>query len=269
MRAIVALVLLAALPFAFAQTEQEAREALGSAQEDLEEMSALGLSTTFVKDALRLASKALDEGDYPTVMAKVSDISARKERALTISDSLRALDFRIKDAEEKGLDASAAKEMRGTAIDAFERENYDEAEEFIFLSNKNLNDAEAEFSIVQARLNAARDNALTYLREHKLRILFATLLVILLGFTTYRFAAIYITQRRLADLELEKDVLADLMEKAQVDYFKKNAIPRSTYDIYTQRYGERTIEIDQLIPVLRTRLERLRRYDLSLLMPSG
>ncbi len=70
------------------------------------------------------------------------------------------------------------------------------------------------------------------------------------------------TRYRLEDSKLEKEVLGDLMKKAQEDYFKKNAISKSTYDIRMKAYHDKSLEIDESIPVLRARLERLKRYDL-------
>lgn len=256
------LILLVALPLVSAQTAEEATKALSKAREDMEEMSALGLSTKFVEDALRTAFKALEEGDYSTVVDKAIEISARKERALMISDSLRALDLRLKDAQEKGLDVSPAVETRGAALDAFERENYDEAEEFIFLSNKHLNEAEAEYSLVQARYNAARDNAIAYAQEHRVGIALTTLFVVIMGIILYHLVILSTTRSRLKDLELEKEVLVDLMKKTQEDYYTRNAVPKPTYDIRMKKYQERSMEVEELIPVLRTRLERLKRYSL-------
>ncbi len=262
MRIAILLVLLVALPFVWAQTEEEATKALEKAREDVEEMSALGLGTRFVEDAIKSASKALEEGDYSTTMAKAREISARKERALMISDSLRALDLRMKDIQKKGLDVSSAMETRAAALGAFARENYDEAEEFVFLSNKHLNEAEAEYSLVQARYSAARDNAIAYVQEHRVGIALITLFIVIMGIILYHLVLLSTTRNRLRDLELEKEVLADLMKKTQEGYYTKNAIPKSTYDIRMKKYQERSMEVEELIPVLRTRLERLKRYSL-------
>jgi hypothetical protein len=269
MKALVFLMLLGVLPIVASQTEGDARDALAVAQGDLDEMSALGYSTTYVDDAMREALKALEVGDYSTAIEKSREISARKERAIRIGDSLRALDLRIRDIEERGLDASLAKETRDAAAMAFARENYEEAEEFIFLSNKNLDDVEAEYSLIQSRVKAARDNLVSYVRERLLGILLALVLLTIVGVVGYNAAAFIVTKRQLTDLELEKEVLAELMKRTQEDYFKKNTIPRSTYDVRMKRYHERSIELEELIPVLRARLERLKRYDFKRLIPSG
>ncbi|MFQ5816275.1 MAG: hypothetical protein ACE5G7_07250, partial [Candidatus Hydrothermarchaeaceae archaeon] len=269
MRVVILVMLLMALPFVSAQVEEDASEALSRAREDAAEMSDLGLGTTYVDDALRDATKAMEDGGYLRVIERANDISARKERAFSISDSLRALDLRIKDVEEKGLDSSSAREMRDAALDAFGKENYDEAEEFIFLSNNNLDGVEAEYSLVQARYNAARDNLGSYVRRHRLGIVLALVLVVVIGLIIYYLAAVSITQHRLKDLELEKEVLSDLMEKTQVDYFKKNAMSRDTYDIRMRTYRERRVEVDESIPMLRARLEGLRGLGFEPRIPFG
>ncbi len=123
-----------------------------------------------------------------------------------------------------------------------------------------MDDVEAEYSLTKSRYNAARDNLRSYTRDHPFSLLLALTLMTVIVVLTYYLVDFTKTEHRLEDLKLEKEILADLMKKAQVDYFKKNEISRVAYDIRMKKYRERSIEIDESIPVFRARLERFEGY---------
>ncbi|MFQ5887872.1 MAG: hypothetical protein ACE5HY_04165, partial [Candidatus Hydrothermarchaeales archaeon] len=205
-------------------TEKDALDAISQAELDLRDMSEMGFGVVYVNDRLTEAMNALQVGgkdNYALVLVKAQEISKRKDRAHGISDSLRALKLRIEDLSGRGLDTAKAEEIYIASLDAFQKENYDEAEELVFQANKNLSGVEAENTVLRARYNAARDNTISYLKEHW-RGLSATLVLLLfIGLISYdKFDSIR-TRQRLDDMEMEKKVLVEEMKKAQIDYFNK------------------------------------------------
>lgn len=57
-------------------------------------------------------------------------------------------------------------------------------------------------------------------------------------------------------MKVEKDVLEELMKKAQSDYFAKGDITKQTYEIKMLKYKETLVEIKQKLPVAEVLLEK-------------
>ncbi|MFQ6136703.1 MAG: hypothetical protein ACE5PM_05945 [Candidatus Hydrothermarchaeales archaeon] len=240
-------------------TEEDALAAISQAELDIREMSERGFGVVYVNDRLIEARNALLVGgktNYALVLVKAEEISKRKDRAYGIRDSLRALKLRIEELSGRGLDTAKAGEIYIAASDAFRKENYDEAEELVFQANKNLSDVEAEYTVFRARYNAARDNTISYLKEHWRGISMALALLLVIGLISYDKFESMKTRRRLDDMEIEKKVLVEQMKKAQIDYFNKGLMSRESYDIKMRKYREMMVKIEEGIPVLRTRLEK-------------
>jgi len=60
-------------------------------------------------------------------------------------------------------------------------------------------------------------------------------------------------------MKAEREVLVKLMKKAQTERFKENTLSGVVYNIRMKKYKEMEQEIKQELPVLETRLEKLRR----------
>lgn len=240
-------------------TEKDALDAIAQMELDMREISERGSGVFYVHDRLIEARNALQVGgedNYGLVLAKSKEVSNRKDRAFRISDSLRALKLRIEDLGERGLETAKAEGNYKMASGAFEKENYNEAEELVFQANKNLTDLEAEQTVLRARYNAARDNTTTYIKEHWKGIFIALVLLMIIGSISYDKIYLIRTEQRLNDTELENKVLKDEMKKAQVEYFNKGLMSRESYEIKMEKYREMLIKNEEIIPVLKARLEK-------------
>ncbi len=263
-------VLLLCLPAVEAQAiERDAREAISRAEGEVQEMSEAGFGLSLVTSALIEAKRAYAEKDYLEAIEGAREISERRDRAFEISDSLRAVEFRIRDAGYSGLDASRAAELLEDARGAFQSENYQDAGEFLLLANKELDGVEAEYSLVNARVNAARENLLLTIRERWASVSLGFLTLAVLAAVAFVVADAALTRHRLEDLELKLRALEDLKRKAQKMYFKEAAMSRDMYRIRMAKYREMALEIKQKMPLLRDRLRRFERLGFKPRTPSG
>lgn len=236
------------------QGERDALDAISQAEKDVREMQEMGFGVVYANDVLGEAKRALQSGEYALVLEKAREIDRRKQSAYAIGDSLGALELRIEEISGKGLNTAEAEELFGMASASFQNENYDEAEEFIFQADGHLSDIEAEYTLLTARYNAARDNMVSYIHVHKQGILIAAAALLAIGLISYNRLGTIRTRRRLRGMELEKEVLADLINKTQIDYFQKRTMLKETYDIRMRKYRGRMLEIKEAIPVLQARL---------------
>jgi|GEM_PF-6098562 tetratricopeptide (TPR) repeat protein len=249
------LVIFIIIPNVFAQTIAEnAEEALNKAREDMLEMAGLGFSIEYVNDTLQKAEKAMEEGNYELVIENAKKIAERKEDALRIRDSLRALALRITEVKNLGLNTSRAEEYFEKAERSFQRENYDEAEDWIFQANKYLYDVEAEYTLLRARYDAAKENISVFLSENGGKIILALIIVSTITLVSYRYIRRERSEKKLKDLELEKEVIKEMIKKTQEKYFKKGEISRNSYEARIKKYRERLREIEEEVPILKKQL---------------
>jgi cellobiose-specific phosphotransferase system component IIA len=254
---VILVVLSAFLPLLEAQenrVEKDALDAISQAEKDVQEMQEMGFGVVYVNDMLIEAKEALQSGEYVLVLEKAREIDERKQRAYAIRDSLRALELRIEEINEKGLNTAEAEELFDTASTSFQNEDYDEAEELIFQADTYLNDVEAEYTLLTARYNAARDNAISYINRHEQDILIIAAALLVIGLISYNRIRVIKTKRKLRDMEVQKEVLADLINKTQIDYFQRRAMLRETYDMKMKKYRKMMLEIKETVPILQAKL---------------
>lgn len=216
------------------------------AKADIQEMEELGMGTSFVKDKLVDAENAAREKDYQLLLEKTESISKRKEAGLLILDSLRGLELRIDEVSEIG-DISIAKEKLVEANKAFKRENYGEAEDAIFASERNLRQVEGEYSVVKARASAARDNILSFVLERwKVLVLYILLIFAGIGIS-YPWVSRMRDKKTLENMQIEMKALGDLTKKVQMEYFGGMKKSRRIYDIKMKKYRGKMFELEEKI----------------------
>jgi len=251
MRFILLLGMLLLLPIAAAQESAASDDPLTlirieRAKADIQEMEELGMGTSFVKDELADAENAALEKDHQTVLEKTESISKRKIEGLLILDSLTALELRVVDVSTLG-DVGAAQEKLEEANRAFNRENYKEAKDAIFESERGLRTVEGEYSVVKARASAARDNIFSFvLGRWKMLALYALLMLAGIGAAYPKVRKIK-DKKTLVNLHLEMRAIGELIKKVQMDYFSGTKKSRRIYDIKMKKYQNKMFELDERI----------------------
>lgn len=258
MRFILLLGMLLLLPIAFAQ-ESAARDdpltlmRIERAKADIKEMEEQGIGTSFVKDELEDAEDAILKGDYQLLLEKTQSISKRKEKAFEILDSIRAIELRIDDVSGIG-DVSIASEKLEEANIAFNNENYAEAEDALFESERNLRQVEGEYSVVKARYSAARDNTLSYVKERWKALVSYVLLLFVIILISYPRIKKQREKKLLEAMRLERKALGDLTRKVQKEYFTEANGSRRIYEIKKKKYLDRMLELNEHIIIYETKI---------------
>lgn len=196
------------------------------------------------------------EVDYKKVLEKTKLISERKEKAYEIKDIIRASELRLQEFKQQGLDTTEAEEILSNAVNEFKNERFENIENIINTVDTKLIELSAETTIVRTIYRAGRENITSFVKEYyvPLLLLFGSLIAI--AILLYNRIKIAILRHRIRDMKVEKDVLEDLMKKAQTDYFAKGDITKQTFGIKTEKYKERLAEIKQKLPVSEALLEK-------------
>lgn len=149
------------------------------------------------------------------------------------------------------------------AVQEFDNENYENAQDLIQESYGRLNRLEAQsllfgtFSAERIRINLIR----TIVNDPLLILIIISsgILLTLLYNRTARYTLIKLYTGKVNTLEKEKNVITSLIKKNQLEYFVKRVIDKETYRTALSKHQERLIKINENMSVLRNKMERIKK----------
>jgi len=251
-----------------ATDKQSAYNAIESAKQDMQEMQGAGFSVKKVNDTIADAKNIYDvqvmleqkgeKADYSSVIAKANSIGEIKKDAFETHDALRALDLKLEEAG-KSQDMSAAIEIFNEAKREFEDERYEQAREAIDRCYEKINELQATFTKIKAIYEASTKTLAGFFARNYKLIIAIILVALVLYFTFKNKVAIYLVNRNIQRLQLEKETLTEMMKKAQFDYFQKGAMPESMYNVRVTKFGELTRDIERRLSIERLELEDIKK----------
>ena len=259
-------------------TKEEALLAIEQAEQDMQIMIDEGFSVVYINDTLTAARKALERADfaealrnnatgelaenarkaleglnwqgftYDGVIIYTDEIASRKNWAYSLADMIRALELKIQNYAEQGINVSEAMVLFDKSVIEFKEERYEDAENFLSDAHSNLEAEKAEQSGFAIIVEVGRG----FIEKYWVGLIISLVVAGIAGYFVWRGIKIKRIRKKLEELKVEKGVLVDLMKKAQVDRFEKANIPRSIYDIRMDQYKDRLTEIEETMPVLET-----------------
>jgi hypothetical protein len=266
--------------------------AILQAEKDLEEMQEAGFGIIWFNDTLIEAKKYLEGEDYTTLLAEIEKtndterigqaralllaaqkkigvevdyekvlektqaIAERKRTAYEINDMIRAAELRLGDFKQQDLDTAQAEEILSNAINEFENERFENIEVILGSMDKKLIDLSAETTIGKTIYRAGKENIAVFLKDHYIPLLLLFGLFLIIAILTYNRIKISVLRHKIRDMEVERDILGELMTKAQSDYFAKGDITKQTFKIKMAKFKEKLVEIKQKLPVAETLLDK-------------
>lgn len=253
----------------FAQvSREEAGLAINESRASIYEMSVNNLSTNRVSDIFVVAQNLLDANyalekqnesyNYFSVILKTRELAEVKREAFEVSDSLRALEINLIDAENsEGANFSEARELFASAKKEFRAERFEKANDAIDSTYAKIEEIEQSHTKLRAIYEAStRTIAGFFQRNWQIIIIFVTTLSILAMIFWKKIMIIRIS-RKIIRLELEKKTIDSLIMEAQKNYFVNGVLSEDTYKVKTQKYREMKRDINRQIPIFKTRLKRL------------
>jgi len=273
-------------------TQELALNAILQAEEDMREMQETGFGVAWVNDSLIEAKKYFEGEDYTALLKQIEEINdterqekakallikaqerigvpvdyklvlektkaihERKKRAYEINDLIRASELRIEEFKQQGLDTLEVEEILSNAVVEFKDERFETAGDLLENIGGKLIEIRTEATLVRTIYRAGKENIGVFLKEHykPLLLLLGSLLVIVI--LLYNRIMITILRRKIKEMKVEKDILLELMKKAQSDYFAKADITKQTFEIKISKYKEGLVELKQKLPVAEALLKK-------------
>jgi len=262
-------------------SRQDALDAIQRAELDMAVMSEAGFWVLSVNDTITEARKALERADfaealrqgasgelanrardaleglnyqgftYDDVLSYTGEVSSRREQAFLFSDSLRALELKAAGYKKLGVDTAEAEGLRFQALDAFEKERYQETDSLLSSADSDLDEKRAELTTLNAVVRSGRG----FLEKNWPWILGLVVVILAGSWFSWRRYKIKKLRKRLRKLRAEEKSLVSMIKKAQSDRYKKGTIPKFLFDIKMAKYRGRLNEVKEGIPVLEARLK--------------
>ena len=271
------LTMLASLGHAASRTD--ALLAINQSQNDMKEMMGAGFSANSVNDTIGAMRQALERADfaemlrqnatgslaeqarkaleglnyegftYDSVVAYGNQTAVRKQKAFDLYDSIRALEIRIDNTF--GLNLSDATVLIGQAKEEFQKEHYDQAQQYLTSANTILETKKAEATTLSAMVESGR----SFIEKYWQGLLGLIILIIVLSWFGREKYNRRNLKKKIRRMKAEKITLNHLMKETQRDRFETGKLSAPIYEIRMDKYNKRINDIDQKLPVLEAMLK--------------
>jgi len=271
------LTMLASLGHAASRTD--ALLAINQSQNDMKEMMGAGFSANSVNDTIGAMRQALERADfaemlrqnatgslaeqarkaleglnyegftYDSVVAYGNQTAVRKQKAFDLYDSIRALEIRIDNTF--GLNLSDATVLIGQAKEEFQKEHYDQAQQYLTSANTILETKKAEAKTLSAMVESGR----SFIEKYWQGLLGLIILIIVLSWFGREKYNRRNLKKKIRRMKAEKITLNHLMKETQRDRFETGKLSAPIYEIRMDKYNKRINDIDQKLPVLEVMLK--------------
>ena len=254
------------------EANESALEAINLAESQIKEMLELGFTVNYANGTLEEAKLLFSQGKYTAAESLARYVEVIKQKAIEVDRLIDLVEERIYNAtliEEvtpagkfiapmQKLDLSPAQDLFNAAVEAFEIEDYDEAERLLNQAINKVDDIEKEAALAIALEKSKGFNLTDFLIKNWPYIMTSVIVISVLGFFLHRRIKITVLSNKIKDLEREKEVTEELIKKTQEKYFKLKDITKSEYDIAMERYSKSLIVVKKDIPVFEKRLVELK-----------
>lgn len=195
--------------------------------------------------------------DYSRVLERTKLINTRKHKAYELRDALNVEMFRVLNLNDSKIDFSSAVVLVETAEIAFNEERFDEAEELLSTLDEEVDKIHSENTLVKTVYRAGRENVFTFVKNHWINIIITLSIIFVITILSYNRIRLRIYKIKLQNMMVEKEVLTDLIKKAQMDYYQHHKIAKKSYEIKFNSYKGRLATIKQQLPGLRVKIKKI------------
>jgi len=255
-------------------TKEQAEDGLVQAEKDMYEMKTAGFGINLVNDTLIDARRYFISGDsvlvkdlgeksitadYAEVVSRTNLISARKTQAYQIKDNIRATELMLVELNKTGLNLTSVFILLDRSKFEFDNERYEDSVDNLDEIDSKLDDLRVEGTFIRTVYRIGRETLIVFVQENWLWLLGILIVSIIVLIFSWKKIQIAKLEKKIVELELEDKVAKDLLKKAQVEYYKDRNLPKQAYDIRVKSHKERITELKHTIPVLKSRLDKMKK----------
>jgi hypothetical protein len=254
-------------------TKEQAEEGLVQAEKDMSEMKAAGFGINLINDTLIDARRYFISGDsvlvkdlgeksitadYAEVVLRTNTISVRKTQAYEIKDNIRATELMLVELNKTGLNLTPVFILLDRSKVEFDNERYENSVDNLNEIDSKLDDIRVEGTFIRTAYRIGRETLIVFVQENWPWLLVILIVLIIVLIFSWKKIQIARLEKKIVELELEDKVSKDLLKKAQVEYYRDRSLTKQSYDIRVKNYKDRITELKHTIPVLTSRLNKMK-----------
>jgi len=249
-------------------SSEEAYKEITKAEEDMQEMLAANFSITEVNDSIAGATnlynayialetkKGKGNVDFSSVISTLSKINKIKDNAFRAYDELLILESRLKEFADQNM--SEATEIFNEAKREFRDGRYEKSSTLIEECYEKISELQAMATKIKIIYEAGTRTIVHFFKTRYREIIITITIFLILFFTLKDKVYSYFVNQKIQKLELEREILFDLIKKAQVLYFNKGLLSESSYRIKTKQFSELIRDLNRRLPILKIKIEKIK-----------
>jgi len=249
----VSLIFLLLLPLSVGATlQQDAMNAITTAEAQIIEIGSLGYGTNYANDTLNEAKLLYSEGYYSGAQSLARKIEEIKESAIRVDQLIDEVESKLYDVRVQNIDVSDPESLFNQAIGLFSDEDFITAESLLNDAYNNLDDLEERASVERA-LGGGFD-LVGFVSEYWVWIITFTAMFVLSFVSVRRATTKRFIKKKIKGLEKERNAVSCMIKDLQKMYFQNDKLGRTDYVNRIERYNERLVNIKKNITVMKKRL---------------
>jgi hypothetical protein len=150
------------------------------------------------------------------------------------------------------VDTSESKKILEEIKKAYEEERFGDADKLLI----ELRDAIEKERQQAGTMASLKSGTMNFFQRYWIFIVLILGAFGLIGMKSYKSIDLNILKNKIIKMKTEKQVLLELMKKAQTERFQENKISGLVYNIRMKKYEERMNKIKEQLPVLESRLRK-------------
>lgn len=249
-------------------SREEAYKEITKAEEDMQEMLAANFSITEVNDSIAGATnlynayialetkKGKGNVDFSSVISTLSKINKIKDEAFRTYDELLILESRLKEFADQNM--SEAIEIFNEAKREFRDGRYEKSSTLIEEGYEKISELQAMATKIRIIYEAGTRTIVNFFKTRYKEIIITITIFLILFFTLKDKVYSYFVNQKIQRLELEREILFDLIKKAQVLYFNKGLLSESSYRIKIKQFSELIRDLNRRLPILKIKIEKIK-----------
>lgn len=245
-----------------------AKNAIDLAKQSVLDMQARNIPTKRVNDSLQqaiqiyAAQQALEQlnqdADYKLVMKYTSDVESIKEVSFKAKDELKIFDDSY-NAVKKDSDLSSLDKQYQDIHISFNEERFEDTLDLINKAYTSISDLQARQTAVRLFYDSTSRTLKNFFIQNWLKLLIGVIVILVGSLLSWKGISRYLVNRKLRNLDFQKEGLGKLIRKIQGDYFTLGKISENEYTTKLETFREMIRDIDRQVPLLREQLAKLKK----------
>jgi hypothetical protein len=248
------------IPLAIAQTQDQAQQCMEESKLTIAQMNKSGFGTLRVSDTYKemveiyTAQIVIQESgvdpNYYLITSRCEDIDNVYNQAVIVYDEISAVQLRLDELSDIGMENDTLDAQYNEILIEFQNERYETVEELIENLYEDMSEAQANITKVKALYETSRASVTRFLTNNWKELIIFFIVAFILGLISQNQLRIYLLKRNRQHLLVERDILKDLIKKAQKKYFEHKELSEGEYSIKVNKFKELIRDVNRKIPIV-------------------